>query len=77
MAQKPKPKRREKATYKDYAKYGGMAMQFFGATIAGVFVGKWLDNYFEFSKATFAVFLAVGFMLAAMYKIFREILDEG
>ena len=61
--------------YKDYAKYGGMAFQFLGATLLGVFIGKWLDSYFGFEKAVFAVFLTILFMLGAMYSVFKDILS--
>lgn len=59
-----------------YAKYSGMAIQFLGACLVGVFLGKWLDTKMELDRPVWAVFLTVGFMIASMYVIFRQLLNK-
>jgi len=67
-----KPKSVIKAT----AKYGGMAFQLFGACLAGVFLGRWLDARLHLERPLWAVLLTVLFMLAALYALYRQLLRD-
>jgi F0F1-type ATP synthase assembly protein I len=59
-----------------YLVYGGMAFQFLGACLFGVFLGKWLDQKMEYNRPVWAVFLTVAFMVAAMYSVYRQLLNQ-
>jgi hypothetical protein len=58
------------------AKYGGMAFQLFGACLAGVFLGRWLDGQMNMSRPTWAVFLTIFFMLGSLYSLYRQLLKD-
>ena len=70
------PQEKQRQAIKSVAKYGGMAFQLLGACLAGVFLGRWLDGYFQLEKATFAVFLTIFFMLGALYALYRQLLRD-
>lgn len=53
-----------------------MAFQLFGACLAGVFIGRWLDERFHSERPTWAVFLTIFFMLAALYALYRQLLND-
>ena len=53
-----------------------MAFQLFGAILAGVLIGKWLDEKAANQRPFFAVFGAVLFMAASLWGIFRQLLIE-
>lgn len=59
-----------------YAKYGGMAFMFLAACLVGVFLGKWLDAKMGYDRPVWAVFLTVGFMVAALVSVVRQLLNE-
>ena len=73
---KKSPEEKRRATIKATAKYGGMAVQLFGACLAGALIGKWLDAKMELERPLFAVFLTIFFMFAAFYLIYKQLLKD-
>ena len=71
------PQEKRQSAIKATAKYGGMAFQLFGACLAGVFIGRWLDAQFHLVRPTWAVFLTIFFMIAALYALYRQLLSDG
>ncbi len=71
---KPSPESNRNESLKAVAKYGGMAFQLFGACLAGVFVGRWIDQQIGTTRPTWAVFLTIFFMLASLYSLYRQLL---
>ncbi len=59
-----------------YAQYGGMAFQFLGATLAGVFLGKYLDEKMHNTRPFWAVGLCVLFLMGSFYSIFKQLLQN-
>jgi type VI protein secretion system component VasF len=53
-----------------------MAFQLFGSCLAGVFLGRWLDARLQVERPTWAVFLTVIFMLASLYLLYRQLLND-
>jgi F0F1-type ATP synthase assembly protein I len=53
-----------------------LAFQLFGSVLAGVLIGKWLDRKLGNTKPVFAVFGAIFFLIAALWVVFRSILNE-
>jgi F0F1-type ATP synthase assembly protein I len=74
----PKPQQTTKSdkSRNAYLVYGGMAFQFLGACLLGVFLGKWLDQKMAYDRPVWSVFLTVGFMVAAMYSVYRQLLNQ-
>lgn len=70
------PEEKKKSAIKSAAKYSGMAFQLFGACLAGVLIGRWLDARMHLEKPTWAVFLTVFFMLGALYSLYRQLLRD-
>ncbi len=70
------PEEKQKSVIKTTAKYGGMAFQLFGACLAGVFIGRWLDARMHLERPLWAVLLTVLFMLAALYALYRQLLRD-
>ncbi len=50
----------------------GMAAQMGGTIVAGVFLGQWLDGYFETEKAVYTGICALLFTVAAMYFVLKD-----
>jgi F0F1-type ATP synthase assembly protein I len=73
---KPSPEEKRKSAIKAAGKYGGMAFQLFGACLAGVWIGKYLDAYFQLERPLWAVFLTILFMIASLYALYRQLLRE-
>lgn len=74
---KPSPQERRKSAIKATAKYGGMAFQLLGACLAGVFIGKWIDQQLHMERPTWAVFLTIFFMAASLYALYKQLLRDG
>jgi ATP synthase protein I len=70
------PEEQQRQRIKAFARYGGLAFQLFGSVLAGVFIGKWLDQKLGNTKPVFAVFGAIFFLIAALWVVFRSILNE-
>ncbi|MEI6409811.1 MAG: AtpZ/AtpI family protein [Bacteroidota bacterium] len=73
-AQSPEEKR--KSAIKSAGKYSGMAIQLFGACLAGVWIGRWLDAKFQLERPLWAVLLTVLFMIASLYSLYRQLLRD-
>jgi uncharacterized membrane protein YfcA len=53
-----------------------LAFQLFGACLVGVFVGRWLDARLGNERPTWAVFLTIFFMLAALYALYKQLQQD-
>lgn len=53
-----------------------MAFQLLGACLAGVFIGRWIDGRIGVQRPTWAVFLTIFFMVAALYSLYRQLLRD-
>lgn len=53
-----------------------MVFLLFGSILAGVLIGKWLDERAANQRPFFAVGLAVLFLVAALWSIFRQLLND-
>lgn len=72
----PKSPRPKQPPIKAIGKYSGMAFQLLGACLAGVFIGRWIDNYLQLERPTWAVFLTIFFMLGSLYALYRQLLRD-
>jgi F0F1-type ATP synthase assembly protein I len=54
-------------------KYSGMAFQMAVIMLGGVFLGKYLDKYFETESAIFTAFLAILSVGVALYITLKDI----
>jgi hypothetical protein len=70
------PPEKQRQAIKAVGRYGGMAFQLLGACLAGVYVGRWLDTRWQLERPTWAVFLTIFFMLAALYALYRQLLRD-
>lgn len=70
------PQEKRRFAIRATAKYGGMAFQLLGACLAGVFIGRWLDERLHSERPTWAVFLTIFFMIAALYALYRQLLND-
>ena len=77
MTQKnPSPEEQRKATVKAVARYGGLAFELLGACLAGVFIGRWVDEKIGLEKPAFAVFLTIAVLCASLYRIYKQLLKD-
>jgi len=53
-----------------------MAFQLLAACLAGVFIGRWLDQKMHLERPTWAVFLTIFFMAASLYALYRQLLND-
>lgn len=70
------PQERRKTAIKAVGKYGGMAFQLLGACLLGVFLGRKLDQWQGNERAVWAVFLTVIFMVASLYLLYKQLLND-
>ena len=70
------PEERRRSAIRATAKYSGMAFQLLGACLAGVFIGRWLDERMQMERPLWAVALTVLFMIASLYVIYRQLLAD-
>ena len=70
------PEEKQRSAIRSTAKYGGMAIQLFGACLAGAFIGRWLDAKMHLERPLFAVFLTIFFLFAAFYLIYKQLLKD-
>jgi hypothetical protein len=54
-----------------------MAFQLLGACLAGVFIGKWIDQKMQLDRPTWAVFLTIFFLAASLYALYKQLLNDG
>lgn len=57
------------------AKYSNIGYYLIAPLLLGVFIGFWLDSYFNSKPVFVLVFLALGFV-STIYNLFRVIKDE-
>ena len=65
-----------KNSIKILAKYSGMGFQLFAACLAGAFIGKWLDAKMQLERPLWAVLLTVLFMVASLYALYKQLLQD-
>jgi len=74
------PSKKQKAdpknTIRIVGKYSGMAFQLFATCLAGALLGNWLDAKMQLERPLWAVFLTVFFMIAALYALYRQLLQD-
>ncbi len=58
---------------RDYAKYSGMAFQMGLIILAGTFLGKKLDEYFQMERPYLTVFFALLSIFAALYLVLKDL----
>ncbi len=75
-SQQPSPEERTRQRIKTVGRYSGMAFQLFGAILAGVLIGKWLDSRAANQRPFFALGGAVLGLAAALWSIFRQLLND-
>ncbi len=73
MSQKKSPPPRHRSSLREWARYSGLAFELLGACVAGVLLGRWLDDYLGLERPTWAVFLTVLFLLAALVSLYRRL----
>lgn len=73
MSQPKSPEEKKKSAIKDFARYSGLAFQLLGACLAGVFIGRWLDEKMQLERPLWAVFLTVLFMVASLVSLYRQL----
>ncbi len=73
MPQPKSPEEKQKSAIKDVAKYGGLPFQLLGACLAGVFIGRWLDEKMQLERPLWAVFLTIFFMVASLVSLYRQL----
>ncbi len=70
------PEENRKSAIRATARYSGMAFQLLAACLAGVFIGRWLDERMGMERPLWAVSLTVLFMIASLYALYRQLLKE-
>jgi F0F1-type ATP synthase assembly protein I len=50
-----------------------LAFELLGACLAGVLVGRWLDERMGLERPAWAVFLTVLFLIAALVSLYRQL----
>lgn len=64
-----KKKLLDSKTTKNYMKYSGMAFQMAAYIVAGLFLGKQIDKYFETDRPYFSGLLAILFLTGYFVKL--------
>ena len=72
----PSPEEQKRQRIRAVGKYGGLVFFLFGAILAGVLIGKWLDERVANQRPFFAVSLAVLFLAGALWQVFRQLLND-
>lgn len=58
-------------------KYSGLAFQFLGATLVGLWLGKYLDKKIGSTSNLFTVILPIIFMVAALISVARDLMNDN
>lgn len=74
--QKKSPEEKRKSAIRAVAKYGGMAFELLGSCMAGMFIGRWIDQQMGYERPAFAIFLTIAFLFAAFYLIYKQLLKD-
>jgi F0F1-type ATP synthase assembly protein I len=70
------PPEKQRSTIRSVLKYSGMVTQLLGSCLAGVFIGRWIDQTLQLNRPTWAVFLTIFFLIAALYALYRQVLKD-
>jgi len=66
-------KKKKNSGLRSVARYSGMAIEMFGLLLFMVFIGKKIDEYFQFEKSyATAVFVITG-MFAYLYRMYLQL----
>ncbi len=55
------------------AQYMGLAFQFLAAILLGVFSGKWLDGFHDWSAPVFSILVPVLLVIGVLIKIVQDV----
>ena len=66
-------KQPEKKRFNAYLKYSGLAFQLAAVVAIGLFVGRWIDNYFSLSKPVFSMVLILVLFSLYMYRLYIDL----
>jgi F0F1-type ATP synthase assembly protein I len=67
------PQEKRNQAIKDVGRYSGLAFQLFGAALAGVLIGRWIDQRWNHGQPLFAGVLAMFFIFASLYALYRQL----
>lgn len=56
-----------------YLKYSGIAFQMAGVLLAGIFGGRWLDEYFGNETPYITIFLLLFLFVGFLYKLYIDL----
>ena len=73
MDKQPSTSKDKKPKINPALKYAGMAMQLALTIGFGIFIGKYLDGYFETTKPYFTLLFAMVFLSAVLYAIIKDV----
>jgi ATP synthase protein I len=67
------PLKDKKKALKDYARYSGMGFQMLGTILAGVLIGRKLDQWLKTAYPVFTLVFVLASVGLAMYVVIREV----
>ncbi len=73
MSSEKLPDRKRRSSWQEWARYSGLAFELLGACLAGVLIGRWLDERLSLKQPTWAVFLTILFLIAALVSLYRRL----
>lgn len=56
-----------------FVQYSGMAIEMGVFIFIGVWLGRWMDGYFEMEKPIFLVIMTLFFTSASIYRVIRSL----
>ncbi len=57
-------------------KYSGMAVQMAITIFIAIYLGKWVDNYFQTEKPYFVLLFSIVFLAGILYSIIRQVSND-
>lgn len=73
MSATKSPQEKQKQAIRAVGRYSGLAFQLFGAALAGVLIGRWIDDRWNHGQPLFAGVLAMFFIMASLYSLYRQL----
>jgi F0F1-type ATP synthase assembly protein I len=70
------PLKKNRPPISSIAKYSGLMFQLLGSCMVGLYAGKYLDETMHLNRPTWAVLLTVCFMIAALYAVYKQLLND-